>query len=61
MKEFWTEADQGAQLNQGRDDQAKYRTVRVNNENWALNQFNSQGKDDYSVQRFNSEKEIAIL
>ena len=33
----------------------------MNNENRALNQFNSQGKDGYSVQRFNSEKEITML
>ena len=53
-------ADQRAQWNQGRDEQANFPRVRVNNDNWEVNQLNSQGKDDYSVQRFNSEQEIAI-
>ena len=54
-------ADQRDQWNQGRVDQVEYPRVRVNNESWALNQFNSQGKDDYSVQRSNSEKETTIF
>ena len=53
--------DHRAQWNQGRDDQAKYPRITVNNDNWVLNQFNSLVKDDYFVQSSKSEKKIVIL
>ena len=54
-------ADQRAQWNQWRDEQTHYPRVGVNNETWALNQFNRQRKHGFAVQLFKSEKVIAIL
>ena len=55
------EHNKRVQWNQEKDDRAEYQRVRVSNENWALNQFNSKGKDEYAVQLFKCEKEIANL
>ena len=54
-------ADHRVQWSELRDEQTNYSGVRVNNENWLLNQFNSQGKVDFAVQLFKSVQEIAIL
>ena len=58
VREWWNfrrrpKADQRAQWNQERDEQTYYPSVTANNENSALNQFNWQGKNNYSVQLFN--------
>ena len=37
-----------------RDELTIYLRITANNENWAINQFSWQGKDDSSVRRFNS-------
>ena len=49
-------ADQRAWWNHGRDELTIYLRITANKENWALNQYYSQGKIDFSVLLFKSEK-----
>ena len=54
-------ADQRAQWNQGRYEQTNYSAIRRNIVNWAVNPVNWQGKNDFVLLLFESEKEIVRL